>query len=141
MTSTAAITPTVPAADWPEAPQSPGTSHCAECRAGMDALLFTREPMLCPRCLGRADPSLIPTPRSDPFWQLTPQEVARLEPEIVRLAAEAKRLDESLGPLEREVGCDHPTYLAACDEYFTIERERLLLHMIHAASRQFGGKK
>lgn len=82
--------PTKPGkAAWPDAPESPGTSYCGQCRAGFDALLFARGSRLCPRCLGRADLDLIPTPRSDPFWLLTPREVARIEPEIVRLAGEA----------------------------------------------------
>jgi hypothetical protein len=137
--TTTTTAPTMPAADWPDAPQSPGTSHCSQCGAGFDGLLLTRGAGICPRCLGRADRSLIPTLRSDPFWLLTPQQITRLELEIVRLAAEAIRVDETLGPLERELGWDHPTYLAAIDEYSEIESERLLLHMVHAASRQSRG--
>ena len=127
---------TTRAATWPRAPESPGTTNCPQCGARLDYLVFTPSG-LCPICAGRADPIPNVTLYSDPFWLLTPQEIERAETEIIRLAAEAKRLDESSEALAREFGDGSDEYEVEAERYYAVERERLLLHMLHAASRQF----
>jgi hypothetical protein len=126
---------------WPNAPQSPGGADCPACGGRFDFLELTPSG-LCPVCVGKANPPPSLTPRSDPFWLLTREEIGRAEVEIRRLAAEAKRLDKSSEAMAREHGDGSDECEAETEKYFTVERERLLLHMLHAASRQFvqGGR-
>jgi hypothetical protein len=84
-------------------------------------------------------------PHSDRFWILSPREVRRLEPEIQRLAAELDRMNHRFAELQqRQIAQGGDAYDRAMeagrDEWHALQREVHLLHLLRAASRQFGGR-
>ncbi len=121
--------------------ESCGTVTCPMCREMGDALDLTPAGP-CLRCADQ-NPALRAKPHSDPFWILSPREVRRLEPEIQRLASELDRMNDRLLELrERQMGEGSEVYdlalEAARDEWNALQREVHLLHLLRAASRQFG---
>jgi hypothetical protein len=121
--------------------ESCGTVTCPMCQEMGDALDLTPAGP-CLRCADR-DPALRAEPHSDPFWILSPREIRRLEPEIQRLASELDRMNDRLLELwERQIGEASEVYDramgAARDEWNALQRELHLLHLLRAASRQFG---
>ena len=87
---------------------------------------------VCLSCSLVADsPSVIPF--SDPFWILSAEELARLEAQMWRLREEVERLERGL---EKVAGSKLEEPLI--DRISVLDREAHLLHMVHAASRQYG---
>jgi hypothetical protein len=121
--------------------ESSGTVTCPLCHEMWDSLELTPAG-LCLRCAD-GDPAIRVNPHSDPFWILSPREIRRLETEIQRLAAELERMDDRLVGLQRRQmagrggGYDRAVE-AARDDWHALQRELHLLHLLRAASRQFG---
>lgn len=115
--------------------QSSGTATCRVCHVMWDSLHLTPAGV-CLSCADRS-PEVRAEPQSDPFWALSPHQVRRLEAEIERLAGKLKRMEERLGKLEGSGG-----YAQAVEEqwkqWHALQRELHLLHLLRAASRQFG---
>lgn len=114
---------------------------CPVCREMNDSLDLTPAGY-CLRCAD-ADPVLRVEPHSDPFWTLSPGEVRRLESEIQRLAAELDRMNRRLFQLQQrqlaEGGHRYDRAMEAeRDRWHTLQRELHLMHLLRAASRQFG---
>jgi hypothetical protein len=121
--------------------ESSGTVTCSFCHEMWDSLDLTPAG-LCLRCADRR-PATRAEPHSDPFWILSSQEVRRLESEIQRLAAEVDRINDRLVELEqrqRAEGSDgyDRAVEAQRDRWHALQRELHLLHLLRAASRQFG---
>ena len=119
--------------------ESSGTVTCPVCHKMWDSLELTPAGP-CLRCADR-DPTLSAAPRSDPFWTLSPQEIKRLEPEIERLAAELRRMNDRLAGLQlRQTAEGSDVYDRAAeagrDQWHAIQRELHLLQLLRAASRQ-----
>jgi hypothetical protein len=118
-----------------------GTVTCPICHEMWDSLDLTPAGP-CLRCAD-GNPTVRVEPHSDTFWILSPREIRRLEPEIQRLAAELDRMNDRLVELEqRQIaeGSDvyDRTMEAERDEWHALQRELHLLHLLRAASRQFG---
>ena len=97
-------------------------------------------------CLSCADqnPALRAEPYSDTFWVLSPRQIRRLEREIERLAAEARRVDERFARLQQqqvaEGGNGYDRALESeRNRWLALQRELHLLQTLRAASRQFRG--
>jgi hypothetical protein len=123
-------------------PESSGTVTCPACNEMGDSLGLTPAG-LCLRCADR-NPMVRVKAHSDPFWILSPREVRRLEPEIRRLAAELEGMNARFIELrQRQIAEGGEVYdramEAARDDWHDLERELHLLHLLRAASRQFGG--
>ena len=96
----------------------------------------------CLRCAD-LDPGLKVRGHSDPFWTLSPREVRRLESEIRRLSAELDRMNHRLFELQQrqiaEGGDRYDRVMEAeRDRWHALQRELHLMHLLRAASRQFG---
>ena len=122
-------------------PESSGTLTCPICHEMWDSLELTPAGA-CVRCADE-NPALRVEPHSDRFWTLSPKEVRRLEPEIQRLAAKLDRMnDHFVGLQQRQTaeGSDvyHRAMEAGRDQWHALQRELHLLHLLRAASRQFG---
>ena len=122
-------------------PESSGTVTCPVCHELGDSLELTPAG-LCLRCADR-DPALRAEPYSDRFWILSPREIGRLEQEIGRLAAELHRMHSRFARLrERQIADGGDLYDRAMeagrDRWHALQRELHLLHLLRAASRQFG---
>ena len=123
--------------------ESSGTVTCPMCREMADSLELTPAGP-CLRCADR-NPAMRAEPHSDRFWILSPREVRRLEPEIQRLAAELDRMNHRFAELQqRQIAQGGDAYDRAMeagrDEWHALQREVHLLHLLRAASRQFGGR-
>lgn len=121
--------------------ESSGTVTCPICHEMGDSLELTPAGP-CLRCADR-NPAIRVEPHSDPFWTLSSREVRRLEPEIQRLAAKLDRMNHRLVDLEqRQIAEGSDVYDRAVeagrDEWHALQRELHLLHLLRAASRQFG---
>jgi hypothetical protein len=121
--------------------ESPGLVTCAMCQEMEDSLKLTPAG-LCLRCADR-DPTITIEPHSNRFWILSPREVRRVEVEIRRLTAELERINERLSELERRQIAEgdkvyHRTLEAERERWHALQRELHLLHLLRAASRQFG---
>jgi hypothetical protein len=97
-------------------------------------------------CLACADqnPRLRAEPRSDPFWVLSRREVGRVEGEIRRLAAELERMNDRFLELQQRQIAEQSDVFdraveAGRDQWHALQRELHLLHLLRAASKQFGG--
>jgi len=122
--------------------ESSGLVTCPMCQEMGDSLELTPAGP-CLRCADR-NPALRAEPHSDPFWILSPREVRRLEPEIQRLVAELDRMNDRFAELQQrqivEGGNGYDRAVEAeRDEWHALQRELHLLHLLRAASRQFGG--
>ena len=122
--------------------ESSGMVTCPICQETGDSLDLTP----AGPCLSCADrnPALRAVPHSDPFWTLSPGEVRRLEPEIQRLAAELDRMNTRFAQLQQQQLADGSDAFdraieAGRDRWHALQRELHLLHLLRAASRQFGG--
>ena len=120
--------------------ESSGVVTCPVCQEMADALDLTP----AGPCLSCADqnPALRAEPYSDTFWVLSPREIQRLEREIERLAAEARRVDENFARLQQQQTAEGGDgYVAAMESertrWHALQRELHLLQMLRAASRQF----
>ena len=121
--------------------ESSGLVTCPMCRELADSLELTPAGP-CLRCAD-GNPTIRAQPHSDPFWTLSPREVRRLEPEIQRLAAELDRMNHRFAELQQrqmvEGGDGYDRAMeAGRDEWHALQRELHLLHLLRAASRQFG---
>jgi hypothetical protein len=122
--------------------ESSGLVTCAMCQEMEDSLDLT--PVgLCLRCADR-DHTVRAAPHSNRFWILSPREIRRVEVEIRRLTAELDRMNQRFIELERRRIAEgdrvyHRTLEAERDRWHTLQRELHLLHLLRAASRQFGG--
>ena len=119
---------------------SSGVVTCPVCQEMADALDLTP----AGPCLGCADqsPTLRAEPYSDTFWVLSPRQIRRLEREIERLAAEARRVDERFARLQQqqvaEGGNGYDRALESeRNRWLALQRELHLLQTLRAASRQF----
>jgi hypothetical protein len=122
--------------------ESSGLVTCASCQEMEDSLELTPAG-LCLRCADR-DPTIRVEPHSDRFWILSPREVHRVEAEIRRLTVELKRLNQRFIDLQGRQTAEgdrvyHRTLEAERDRWHALQRELHLLHLLRAASRQFGG--
>jgi hypothetical protein len=122
--------------------ESSGMLSCPVCQQVGDSLELTPAGP-CLRCADE-NPAIKAEPYSDPFWTLSPREVRRLEGEIERLAAELDRRDSRFAALkQQQIAQGSDVYDRAMeagrDEWHALQRELRLLHMLRAASRQFGG--
>ena len=122
-------------------PESSGTLTCPICHETWDSLDLTPAGP-CLRCADE-NPALGVEPHSDRFWILSPKEVRRLEPEIQRLAARLERMNDRFAELQqRQIAEGSEVYDRAMeaggDEWHALQRELHLLHLLRAASRQFG---
>ncbi len=122
-------------------PQSSGTVTCPVCHTMWDSLHLTPAGL----CLSCADenPTIRAEPHSQPFWALSPQEVRRLESEIRLLASKLERINGRLierKQRQRSEGSEmyHRAVEAQWNEWHALQRELHLLHLLRAASRQFG---
>ena len=123
--------------------ESSGMVTCPVCHQQWDSLDLTLAGP-CLRCADR-DPTLRAEPRSDPFWTLSPQEVRKLEPQIERLAAELRRMNDRLAELQqRQVAEESDVYDRAMearrDQWHALQRELHLLQLLRAVSRQAVGR-
>jgi hypothetical protein len=123
--------------------ESSGTVTCAICQEMADALELTPAGP-CLRCADR-NPAIKVEPHSNPFWILSPQEIRRLEREIQRLAARLDRTNARFLKLgQQQIAEGSEVYDRAVeagrDEWHALQRELHLLHLLRAASRQFGGE-
>jgi hypothetical protein len=121
--------------------ESSGTVTCPICHETGDSLDLTPAGP-CLRCADRS-PRIRAEAQSDTFWTLSPGEVRRLEPEIQRLAAELNRMNERFAQLQQQQlteGSDvyDRAIEAGRDPWHALQRELHLLHLLRAASRQFG---
>ena len=121
--------------------QSSGTVTCPICHEMGDSLDLTPAGC-CLRCAD-LDPALRVEPHSDPFWTLSPREVGRLESEIERLAAELDGMNQRVfGQQRRQIAEGGDSYdrmmEAERDRWHRLQRELHLMHLLRAASRQFG---
>jgi len=121
--------------------ESSGTVTCPICHEMGDSLDLTPAGA-CLRCAD-ADPTLRAEPHSEPFWTLSPRDVRRLESEIQRLAAELHRMNHRLVKLKEQQTAHGSnvydrTMEAERDRWHALQRELHLLHLLRAASRQFG---
>jgi hypothetical protein len=121
--------------------QSSGTVSCPACHTMWDSLQLTPAGL----CVGCADanPAIRAEPHSEPVWALSPGEVRRVEAEIARLAGKLERINRRLVELkERQMVEGSDVYghavEAQWDEWHGVQRELHLLHLLRAASRQFG---
>jgi hypothetical protein len=121
--------------------ESTGTVTCPICQEMVDSLQLTP----AGSCLSCADrnPGMTARPHSDPFWILSPEKVRRLEQEIQRLAAELDRINGRFADLQqRQASQGSGRYRRALEEerarWQALQRELHLLHLLRAASRQFG---
>ncbi len=118
-------------------PQSAGNMECPACRTGhaeWDALDLTPAG-ICVRCSASSERPVAATPQSDPFWTLTPEEIARLDGELYRLHTAAVRLEKAIdwsSPYEF-----NETEQATEDKLDQINREIHLLLLLRESSRQF----
>jgi hypothetical protein len=122
--------------------ESSGTVTCPLCQEMGDSLELTPAGP-CLRCADR-NLAMRAEPHSDRFWILSPREVRRLEPEIQRLAAKLDRMNARLVDLYQQQlaeGSDlyDRAMEAGREEWHALQRELHLLHLLRAASRQFGG--
>ena len=120
--------------------ESSGLVTCPVCQEMADALSLTP----AGPCLGCADqnPALRAEPYSDTFWVLSPGQIRRLEREIERLAAEARRVDERFARLEQRQMAESgegPALELERNRWLGLQRELHLLQALRAASRQFSG--
>ena len=121
--------------------ESSGTVTCPICQEMEDSLDLTPAGP-CLRCAD-GNSAIRAEPHSDTFWTLSPGEVRRLEPEIQRLAAELDRMNHRFVELEHQQiaeGSDvyDRVVEAGRDRWQALQRELHLLHLLRAASRQFG---
>jgi hypothetical protein len=121
--------------------QSSGTVTCPTCHTMWDSLQLTPAG-LCLRCAD-ANPAIRIEPHSEQFWALSPGEVRRLESEIRRLAGKLDRINQRLVELQdRQTVGGSKVYDGAVEaqwnEWHGLQRELHLLHLLRAASRQFG---
>jgi HAMP domain-containing protein len=142
--------PTLEAAAWRSEPfvvspanvaESSGLVTCPICHEMADALELTPAGP-CLRCADQA-PELRVEPHSDRFWILSPEEVRKVESEIEELAAELNRMNQQLVELgQRQLAAGAGEYERAVEskrqEWLGLQRELHLLHLLRAASRQFG---
>ena len=119
----------VQVASW--VPDREGNARCRSCSQRSDELTVVDG--LCVRCLAGTEPVPAMVPLSEPFWLLTPDEILRAEPELQRLDAKAKALDQYHDSFP-ELAPERVTILEAMD---AVRREALLLHMLRNASRQY----
>jgi hypothetical protein len=122
-------------------PESSGMASCPVCHEMGDALSLTPAG-LCLRCADQR-PNLRVEPHSDGFWLLSPQQIRRLEGEIARIAAELTRMNQQLVELgQRQLTASGDDYNRAVEakrpQWQAMQRELHLLHLLRAASRQFG---
>jgi hypothetical protein len=122
--------------------ESSGMVTCPICLEMADSLELTPAGP-CLRCADEM-PELRAEPRSDRFWILSPQEVRRLEPEIERVAAELRRMNQQLVELgQRQMVEGGDLYDRAVEarrqEWHAVQRELHLLQLLRAASRQYAG--
>jgi hypothetical protein len=122
-------------------PESSGLLSCPACRQTGDSLELTPAGL----CLSCADknPGTRAKPHSDPFWTLSRREVHRVEGEIQRLAAELNRRDDRFMTLRQQQMAEGSDVYdrameAGREEWHALQRELHLLHMLRAASTQFG---
>jgi hypothetical protein len=123
--------------------ESSGTVSCPICHETGDALGLTPAGP-CLRCADQR-PELRMEPHSDRFWILTPDEVTRIESEIERIVATLDGTDRQLVALGQrpmlEGVCDYDQAVETKrDEWLALQRELHLLHLLRAASRQFGSE-
>lgn len=121
-------------------PESSGLVTCPVCQETGDSLELTPAGP-CLRCADNS-PELRAEPHSDRFWILSPQEVRRLEPEIERIAAELRLINQQLLELGgRQIAQGGEAYNRAVEsrwqEWHALQRELHLLHLLRAASRQY----
>jgi hypothetical protein len=119
---------------------SSGVVTCPVCQEMADALDLTPGGP-CLRCADQ-NPALRAEPYSDTFWVLSPRQVRRLEREIERLAAEARRVDERFARLQQQqMAAGGQGYDRAMESernrWHGLQRELHLLQMLRVASRQF----
>jgi hypothetical protein len=124
--------------------ESSGLVTCAVCQE-MEHSLDLTPAGLCLRCADR-NPTVRAEPHSNRFWILSPREIRRVEVEIRRLAAELERVDQCFVNLERRQTAEGSkvydrTLEAERDRWNALQRELHLLHLLRAASRQFGGER
>ena len=120
---------------------SSGTVSCPACHIMWDSLQLTPAG-LCLSCAD-ANPAIRAEPHSEQFWASSPEEVRRLETEIVRLAGKLERINQRLvGLKEGQMVEGSEVYGRAVEahwkEWHGLQRELHLLHLLRAASRQFG---
>ncbi|HEX6432991.1 MAG TPA: hypothetical protein VFZ87_02055 [Gemmatimonadales bacterium] len=120
--------------------ESSGVVTCPVCQEMGDSLELTPAGP-CLRCADTS-PELRAEPHSDRFWILSPQEVRRLEPEIERIAAALRRMNQQLLELGgRQIAEGGEAYDRAVEsrrqEWHALQRELHLLHLLRAASRQY----
>ena len=120
--------------------QSSGTVTCPACHTMWDCLQLTPAG-LCLSCADAA-PTIRARPHSEQFWALTPGEVRRLETEIGHLAGKLERIHHRLVELQEGQMVGSEVYQRAVEtqwsEWHSLQRELHLLHLLRAASRQFG---
>ena len=121
--------------------ESTGTVTCPICQEMADSLQLTPAGP-CLSCADRS-PGMTARPHSDPFWILSPEKVTRLEHEIQRLVAELDRMNSRFAELrQRHAEEGNGRYRRALEEerdrWHALQRELHLLHLLRAASRQFG---
>ena len=120
--------------------QSSGTVTCPACHTMWDSLQLTPAG-LCLSCADAA-PTISVRPHSEQFWASSPEDVRRLETEIVRLAGKLEHINQRLVELkEGQMVEGSEVYGRAVEahwkEWHGLERELHLLHLLRAASRQF----
>jgi len=121
--------------------ESAGLVTCPICQEMADSLELTPAG-LCLRCADQ-NPTLRARPHSDPFWILSRRELRRLEPEIQRLSSELEQINRRLVALQdKQIAEGSQVYDRAIeagrDRWLELGRELHLLHLVRAASRQFG---
>jgi hypothetical protein len=97
---------------------------------------------LCLSCAD-ADPAIRARPHSEQFWALSPGDVRRLEAEIGRLAGKLEHINHRLielkdGQMVEGSEVYQRAVEAQWNEWHGLQRELHLLHLLRAASRQFG---
>lgn len=121
--------------------ESSGLVTCSICHEMEDSLNLTPAG-LCLRCAD-GDPRIRVEPQSDRFWILSPREIRRVEVEIRRLTAELDRLNQRFHGLEQRQTAEggrvyHRRLETEREKWHALQRELHLLHLLRAASRQFG---
>jgi len=121
--------------------ESSGLVTCPVCHELADSLALT----VAGPCLRCADiqPELRAEFQSRPFWVLSPEETKRLEVEIEQLAARLNQMNARLAELrERQIDGGGDSFDRAAESerssWHAMQRELHLLHLLRAASRQFG---
>ena len=122
-------------------PESSGMVSCPVCHEVWDSLELTPAGP-CLRCADE-NPAIRAEAHSDRFWTLSRRDVRRLEGEIQRLAAELGRMNDRFDALrQQQIADGRDAYdrgmEAGRDEWHALQRELHLLHLLRAASRQFG---